>query len=90
MSRGLILNVVISIPVVLGLGIIFVSRRPLSPHVLSIGFFLAGFTGVIVILRKESPMSIGSVRGKWAVVEGVIFTILCWGSALYIWIFGLQ
>jgi len=87
--RGLILNIAVSSPALLGLGMILLSKGPLNPYVLSTSFFLAGFTGIIIIIRKESQMSIGSVHGKWAVFEGLVFTIVCWGIAVYVWLFGL-
>ena len=88
--RGLALNIVISSPALLGLGIILMSKGPLNSHVLSVSFFLAGFTGIIIMIRKESPVSIGSVRGRGVVFEGLVFTIICWGIALYVWAFGLS
>jgi hypothetical protein len=88
--KGLILNVLVSSPALLGFGIILASKGPLNSVVLSTGCFLAGITGIIIMVRKESPMSIGSVHGKWAVFEGLIFTILCWVAAFYFALFGLS
>jgi hypothetical protein len=83
--RGSFLNVLVSSPVLIALGIILVSRGSLSPQKLGLCFFIAGFTGLIVVIRKESPMAIGSIRGKWAVWEGALFTAICWGLALVMW-----
>jgi uncharacterized membrane protein YccC len=88
--KGLILNVLVSLPAILGIAMILASKGPLNRTLLSASFFLAGFTGVIVMIRKESPTSIGGIRGKWAVVEGLIFTIICWGIAAYLLVFGLE
>lgn len=83
--KGWLHNVIVSSPALLALGIILVSQSSLNPQKLGLCFFIAGFTGLIVVIRKESPMSIGSLRGKWAVWEGALFTIICWGLALVMW-----
>jgi hypothetical protein len=88
--RGMLLNLLVSLPALFGFGIILISKGPLSSGVLMIGCLLAGFTGIIIILRKESPMSIGYVTGKWAVIEGIVFTIFCWGASLYFWLTSLR
>jgi hypothetical protein len=82
--KGFLKNLLVTSPAILGFGIILFSKGRLSDMILSFSLFLAGFTGVIVAIRQEIPMSIGSIRGKWAVFQGVGFAILLWGSALYI------
>ena len=42
---------------------------------LSLGCFIAGFSGVIVAVKKEAPSGRGTVRGTWAVVSGILTTI---------------
>jgi hypothetical protein len=86
--RGLALNLLVSLPALLGFGIILTTKGPLDSLRLAFCCFLTGFTGVIVMVRKESPTSIGTTRGKWAVVEGLIFTIILWVTAIYFWLFG--
>jgi hypothetical protein len=81
--RGLALNLLISLPALLGFGIIPTTKGPLGSLRLAFCCFLAGFTGVIVMARKESPTSIRATRGKWAVVEGLIFIVICWGAAIF-------
>ena len=81
--KGLDLNLLVGLPALLGFGIILTTNGPLGSRRLAFCCFLAGFTGVIVMARKESPTSIGATRGKWAVVEGLIFTVICWGAAIY-------
>jgi hypothetical protein len=88
--QGMLLNLLVSLPALLGFGIILISKGPLSSVILSLGCFLAGFTGIIIILRRESPMSIGSVTGKWALLEGIVFTTFCWGISLYFWLTSLR
>ena len=83
--RGWLHNVIVSSPALLALGIILVSQNSLSSQKLGLCFFMAGFTGLIVVIRKESPISIVSFTGKWAVWEGALFTLICWGVALVLW-----
>ena len=73
-----------NLPMILGFGIILFPERPLSNLTFAFGLFLAGFTGIIIAVRKEASFSLGSIRGKWAVVQGICFTLLLWVSALYI------
>lgn len=49
----------------------------------SLGFFIAGFTGVITVVKKEMSSGWGTVRGPIAIVTGVLITILFWGLAIY-------
>lgn len=88
--RGVLITLLTYAPALLGTGIILSSKGPLTGPVLSLGAFLIGFSGVIIIVRKESPSSIRPVRGKWAVIQGIIFTVLFWGFALFFLIFGLE
>lgn len=82
--QGILKNLLVTSPALLGAAILFFSKGPINDMTFSFALFLAGFTGVIVAIRKEIPMSIGSIRGKWAVIQGVGVVILLWGSALYI------
>ncbi len=82
--RKILQNLLITLPALLGFAILFFSQRPVNDMTFSLALFIAGFTGVIVAIRKEIPMSIGSIRGKWAVIQGGGVTILLWGSALFI------
>jgi hypothetical protein len=50
---------------------------------LSLGFFIAGFVGVITVVKKETSSGWGTVRGPIAIVTGVLITILFWGIAAY-------
>jgi hypothetical protein len=85
-----LLSLLVYAPALLGSGIILSSKGPLTGSILGPGCFLAGFSGIIMIVRRESPSSIGSLRGKWAVVEGVILTAIFWIAGLYFSFFDLK
>jgi hypothetical protein len=52
----------------------------------SLGTFIMGFAGVIMIIRKESTSGRGTIRGPMAIVLGVILIIIFWGaSAYFLW-----
>src|ERR1700690_887072 len=57
-------------------------KGEVPPWFLSLFFFVAGFSGVIVAVKREVPTGLYSIRGWRAAVEGIIFTIICWGLAL--------
>jgi hypothetical protein len=43
-----------------------------------ISFIIAGFSGIIQIIRKESPGFMGIIlQGKWAIYFGAAWTIFC-------------
>jgi hypothetical protein len=87
--RGSLLEVLTFSPIFLGFGVfLFVKGLP-SSSLLSLMSFIAGFSGVIIIIRKEVPSPFWTVRGTAAVLQGIAFTIICWGAALYILIAGL-
>jgi hypothetical protein len=90
MIKCVILSSLVSLPALLGLAIIMTSRGPLDSRRASLSFLLAGLTGIIVVIRRESPFSLGAIRGKWAVIEGLVFVVICWGIALYVALFGLN
>lgn len=85
--RGSLLNLLYSLPILLGGYIILTAKGPLNSHVLSFGCFVVGLSGIIVIVRKEYPMSFGSITGKSAILLGTVFTLIFWGMSLYLWIF---
>jgi predicted neutral ceramidase superfamily lipid hydrolase len=77
------------VPVLLGLGLLFLSKRPVSPNIVSISFLIIGFNGLIVVVRQEIPLISGAISGRQAVIEGIIITILFWIGAAYIFIYGI-
>jgi hypothetical protein len=62
---------------------------PVPTIVLSSMFFLAGFMGIIIIVRREIPAVLFTITGAPAIVEGSIVTIFFWGSAAYMILRGL-
>ena|ERR1700690_2312946 len=55
----------------------------------SLFIFITGFSGVIIIIKREIPLVFYSVTGAQAIGEGIIFTIVCWSMALYLHLHGL-
>lgn len=47
-------------------------------------FMVSGISGIIVVVRKESPRLVGGVYGKPAVFSGILWLVFMWGSGLYI------
>ena len=88
MLNRFLLSLMTITPAIIGLGILLVGNGPFERLMTSLGFFVSGFTGVIIIIRKEIPIPIGSIQGKRAVVEGLLFTIVLWSIALYGLLFG--
>jgi hypothetical protein len=88
--EGFLLSLLVGFPAIIGFGIILMSRGTLNPNTLSLGCFLAGFSGVIVVIRKEAPTSIIRIRGIWAIIEGILFTLLCWGASIFFFFNGLR
>jgi hypothetical protein len=82
--KGILKSLLVMSPALFGFGIILFSQGPIDDVTFGFGLFVAGFTGVIVAVRKEIPISIGSTRRKWAVIQGIGFVALLWGSALLI------
>ncbi len=62
---------------------------PVPTIILSSMFFLAGFMGIIIIVRREIPAVLFTITGAQAIMEGSIVTIFFWGSAVYIILRGL-
>ena len=50
---------------------------------ISLGSFIAGFSGIMSVIKKDSTFGRGGIRGTWAVVLGVLITILFWSIAAY-------
>jgi len=84
------LMILIFSPALLALWILFMSSGPLSKATLALIFFIAGCTGVIIAIRREIPMSLQSLKGKSAVIQGISLTITCWLIAIYFAIYGLK
>jgi hypothetical protein len=89
MRRGAILNIFTGIPMMLAIGTLFFLKGLPDSYLYSLAFFIGGFSGVIIIIRKEVPTSIWTIRGNAAILRGVFLIIVFWGAALYILIAGL-
>ena len=80
-------------PVFLALAILILFgyfwNGPLPPQMLSLIFFVGGFTGIIIVVRREFPAVLFTITGVQAIVEGSIVTIFLWGAAAYIILQGL-
>jgi len=77
------------IPILIGIGIAFLLSNILSARIaFTLGFFIAGFSGVIAFIRQEFVTGRYPLSGKWAMIVGLFTTIMFWGAALYILVFG--
>lgn len=85
------LNLLNFLPLFLAIFLPLIFLREVNREIrMSLVTFLAGFSGVVTIFRKEIPITLGSVKGKWAVIQGMAFTVFCWGSAIYFAISALK
>jgi hypothetical protein len=64
-------------------------KGPVSPFLISLSFFISGFMGIIIIVRREVPVVLFTIKGTQAIVEGGVVTFFFWGSALYIILQGI-
>ena len=80
-------------PLFLGLVILilvgYFSKEPVSPILLSLMFFLGGFMGIIIIVRREVPAVLFTITGLPAIVEGSLLTLVFWGCGTYLLLRGL-
>jgi hypothetical protein len=79
MIRGVWKHFLYGLPVLFGFMAFAIS--------LSLGCFIAGFSGVIIAIKKQAPSGRGTLRGKWAVILGLLNTTFWWvGAAYFFWI----
>ena len=88
--KRMIYTFLVYLPFLIGGGIVLLIGGLDNFLLTSLGYFLAGFSGIIMIIRKESPTSRILIRGKWAIISGTIFTLLCWGLSLAHLYFGFR
>jgi hypothetical protein len=50
----------------------------------SIGFTLMGFSGIVIIVKREVPGTFTSIRGIPAIVIGASVTVFLWGMAFMV------
>lgn len=82
--QGLWLSFLTFLPAFIGLAIIILTINKMAGVGFSLGSFVAGFTGVIIILRKEIPTVLNRIQGTRAVIEGTLITVLLWGAAIFV------
>lgn len=74
-------------PMLVALLVFFLFARPANlAFVDGLSLFLAGVSGVIIMIRREEPTSLYKVTGWPAVLRGAIFTAFCWGIGLYVYL----
>ncbi len=79
--KQITLNLLNFLPLLLAIFLPLIFLRGVDREIrMSLVLFLAGFSGVVTVFRKEIPMTLGSVKGKWAVIQGAAFMIFCWGA----------
>jgi hypothetical protein len=88
--QGLWLETLTFLPVFIGLAIIILMVNTMGTFGFSLGAFVAGFTGVIIIFRKEIPTPLNRIQGTMAVIEGILMTVLLWGAAIFALVEGLK
>ncbi|HUH98060.1 MAG TPA: hypothetical protein VLZ89_11915 [Anaerolineales bacterium] len=59
-------------------------KGPISPTLLGLTFFAGGFTGFIIVVRREFPAVLFRLRGVPAIALGGLVLLFFWGSAVYI------
>jgi len=85
MQRGWMLSVLTYSPAIVGLALMFLLVGHVPTTLLfSLATFVAGFSGVIILIRKEVPSSLWTIRGRGAILRGIGWVIVCWGAALYL------
>jgi hypothetical protein len=81
----------VSIPIYCGLFLLIIlvvtskgnySGNLLQNILISLAFFCWGFSGLPIIIRRESPEII-TTKGWLAVVQGIIVVIIFWGLVIY-------
>ena len=84
--NGMLKSFLTSLPILIAFAVIILSNHP-SRATFSLAAFIAGFSGVIIIIRKEVPSSFASIRGVPAVIIGIIGTLLFWTCSVIILLF---
>lgn len=85
-QNGMLKSFLTSLPILIACGMIFLPKHP-SDLTFALAAFIAGFSGVIITIRKEVPSSFVSIHGVPAVIIGIIGTILFWLSSIIILLF---
>src|SRR5574338_1100891 len=66
------------VPLIIGLGILLFLKNSNSPLAFSLGFFIAGFWGVLrIIVYRQKPLSTAYSASRF--VGDLLFILVCWG-----------
>lgn len=84
MMDVLVKEVLTYLPVFLSLLIMVALGSAYKLKAIAWAFIVAGISGIIVAVRKESPRLVGGTYGKSAVISGIIWWVFTWASGLYI------
>lgn len=88
MLRGFFRSLLVFSPMFISFGIVVMAGS--NPLLFSLAAFIAGCSGVIIILRREIPAALGTTRGANAIVQGALITLICWGLSIVILVEGLK
>jgi hypothetical protein len=81
----------VMLPVVIGILIMLISiglgntghiGNEIGRFLLPLGFFVWGFMGLPMIIRKETPWFMGTIKGWIGIAQGVILLLMGWGLAI--------
>ena len=72
-----------NIPIIIGVGVLFLLKDSRSSIVTSLTFFIFGFTGILRIVLPSKEVVSGLYSSKSKLISGVLITIFAWGIALY-------
>lgn len=84
MVNVLIQEVLTYLPVFLSLLIMVTFGSAYKLKAIAWAFIVAGISGIIVAVRKESQRLVGGTYGKSAIYYGVIWWMFMWAGGLYI------
>ncbi len=79
---GLLLEILVLSPIFIGVGIFAISKGNLV--VISLGTFIMGLSGIMIIVRKEIPTATTRFRGTRAIIEGILLTLFFWGITIIV------
>ncbi len=82
MIKSVGLNFLTFAPVFVALLILFIALPLLSNTIMAGVSFIAGLSGVIIVIRREIPLPTGNVEGKSAIVQGYGIIIFFWAAAI--------
>lgn len=84
MANILVKEVLTYSPVFLGFLIMVTFGSAYKLKAIAWAFIVAGISGIIVAVRRESPRLVGGIYEKSAIFYGVIWWMFMWAAGLYI------